>query len=429
MTKNVTVQNNLTQYMNRGQVTDYVSTTNIAYIRNEMQSCNIALIRMNDANPGDQPTGNGLKGANMFTPAGWYNGTSHYTLGISANCAAGNKCKIALGTGLYDAPINTYYPTNSFVSEQWYPDQYNTNSNQQIITCHIPNPPSCPTCSPSNAIITQQDFTFADMVAKGDIQYTEFAESSQWMSERDIYDRIRQDTTVINDDSILFAFYHAQQGAFIGQLYDALYNYSRVILGVDSLDASSAQNVYTQISNFNADNTCEQNLKDVYSIYFRTIAQGNDDYTATDSATLYSIASQCPADGCEGVHYARSILSMITDYNFDDSTLCNNETYAYRKNNTNKKLTVNKRSNTAILKVAIVPNPTQQNFSINLNTITEGDYAELYDVFGRLQLIVPLTSKWNAVDCANCAKGVIMVRIKNKEGKELSKPQKVVLLK
>jgi hypothetical protein len=407
-----------------------LSTTNIAYIRNEMYKCNYAIMRLNNSNPGHQPRiTNGLKPANIFTPSGWYGGASnaHYTLGI-ATCTATLSNTMDLSGGVYDAPASTYYKDlPSLNTIQWNANYNNPNSNAAINTCAFPSIP-CPTCSTANAILSKDGLVYAELVAIGGIEYTDFEESSRWMDERDLYERIRQDTSLITNDSILYEFYHQQQSGFIGQLYEILYIYNRTAILRDSIDINVAQMAHDFIQNMPADNICEQNLRDVYEIYFRTIGSGNADFQENDSILLSSIAIQCPADGCEGVYYARSILSMFNQESFDDSTLCNNETYTFRKKNKQIVISNGNIKRKINNEIKIVPNPTYQNFSINISNFELGYYAEVFDITGKLQTSIQLTNKSTYVNCEQCSKGVLFVRIKNKDGIEIGKPQKVVIL-
>ncbi len=172
------------------------------------------------------------------------------------------------------------------------------------------------------------------------------------------------------------------------------------------------------------DNVCADNLQKVYEIYFRTLLI--DTLNTDDSTTLDGIAHQCPLEGCDGVLMARSLLSAYGNFDYNDSTLCNNNDYAYRFSKP-KNATNNNRINTT--NVIVYPNPSRTAFNIAIKgNLPEGAYAEVYDIVGQLKNKVFLNQVVTTIDCSECGYGVLMIKVKNANGKEIGEPKKVVLI-
>lgn len=64
------------------------------------------------------------------------------------------------------------------------------------------------------------------------------------------------------------------------------------------------------------------NLKEVNRIYLNSVAIGEFSFSGTDKTTLMNIAQQCPLMGGSAVFKARSLLSVVSDMDFDDVVLC-----------------------------------------------------------------------------------------------------------
>ena len=67
----------------------------------------------------------------------------------------------------------------------------------------------------------------------------------------------------------------------------------------------------------------ETNEKDVNDVYLATVGKDVDEFTATQTDDLFSIANQCPMVGGNAVFKARSLYSLIDAAQvFDDPLLC-----------------------------------------------------------------------------------------------------------
>lgn len=93
---------------------------------------------------------------------------------------------------------------------------------------------------------------------------------------------------------------------------------------IDEFEFFVSEDSLTLASNalaaINDTNVSEHNLKTVYSIYERTWLNNIDNFTPTDSVTLYSIALQSLADAGDGVYGARVLLNLIVDENGNASS-------------------------------------------------------------------------------------------------------------
>ena len=61
--------------------------------------------------------------------------------------------------------------------------------------------------------------------------------------------------------------------------------------------------------------------------------------------------------------------------------------------------------------------------------IQTGSYAEIYDITGRLKNRVTLLQRITTVDCSDCGEGVFIVKVFTTNGEEITKPQRVTLIK
>jgi len=108
--------------------------------------------------------------------------------------------------------------------------------------------------------------------------------------------------------------------------------------------------------------------------------QGNFSFNLQDSASIYNIASLCPALGGKAVYKARSLYALLNDsLYFDDDSLCVSQSVMFRQSNPTA--TVNQ----AIDFAKVYPNPTSNIVFIEFKDMPESQVIfKLRDNMGRL---------------------------------------------
>lgn len=129
----------------------------------------------------------------------------------------------------------------------------------------------------------------------------------------------------------------------------------------------------------------------VSQIYLGTIARGNFNFSESDSASLYNMATLCPALGGKAVYKARSIVYAYNpNAYFDNDSLCAIYGIQYRKADQSVSLIRNK----AVLMV--YPNPTNDIIRISLenkHSETKIKYLRVVNMMGQVILSKQITEQ------------------------------------
>jgi hypothetical protein len=107
--------------------------------------------------------------------------------------------------------------------------------------------------------------------------------------------------------------------------------------------------------------------------------QSNFSFSPQDSASIYSIASLCPALGGKAVYKARSLYALLNDsIYFDDDSLCVSQSVMFRLQENQNQTQVLK----ALAKV--YPNPTQDLITIDFEKELENPVIlNIYNALGK----------------------------------------------
>lgn len=132
----------------------------------------------------------------------------------------------------------------------------------------------------------------------------------------------------------------------------------------------------------------------VSQIYLSTIAEGNYAFSDQDSATIYNIASLCPALGGKAVYKARSIYNLLNDsIYFDDDSLCVSQSVMFRQTSNN----ISEIQQIEFAKA--YPNPTSNIFIIEfIDVIASPVTLKLRDNMGKLIEQKILNNKINTIN-------------------------------
>lgn len=156
----------------------------------------------------------------------------------------------------------------------------------------------------------------------------------------------------------------------------------------------------------------------VNHIYLSTIAKQIYQLSATDSLSIFSIASLCPALGGSAVYMARSIVVLFNDtLAFDDDSLCIAQGVLLRHANTDNTTSVNELSND----VKVFPNPTNNLIYISFSEAFDKPYVfKLFDVTGRLVLNTLLVDQQQSISLIEHinSTGIYYYTIQNSEGSQ-----------
>jgi hypothetical protein len=172
------------------------------------------------------------------------------------------------------------------------------------------------------------------------------------------------------------------------------------------IEAASDTGNYTAVmsaaNGMSSANLIEYNLKQVYLIYAASWLQGKADFSPSDSAMLWNIALQDPAEGGTGVYSARVLLGLdVDDYGASNLRLINGEEENQEETSVNNAFIV-------------YPVPTTDNLTLEY-PVNEGQAAqvEMYDLTGK-RVIVEQLQPLNDVytfDLAGLPEGVYMLRV------------------
>lgn len=181
---------------------------------------------------------------------------------------------------------------------------------------------------------------------------------------------------------------------------ETLYNDNDTLIS-EALNQWTSNNINQLISEnsrmsliHKADSVAKQAL----NIYYNTWQKGKYTLTASDSATLNSIAFDDPSISGEGVYFARMLLDTIVVEVGQQARLGKE---GIQENNTN-----------ATLKPLVFPNPTNGTFTINLNFEPEEEVqVSLMDLTGRILFKATQDSQIKSYSFDYLASGVYLYRI------------------
>ncbi|MBL7778078.1 MAG: T9SS type A sorting domain-containing protein, partial [Chitinophagales bacterium] len=161
----------------------------------------------------------------------------------------------------------------------------------------------------------------------------------------------------------------------------------------------------------------ESNLKLINDVYLNTLAIGIDTFTQAQLNVLYYLALQCPLAGGNPVYRARGMLSAIIDTTYNDTKLCSDDGYSYKKERTPKP----KANKTSIKQQQfyLQPNPAKDVVTILSSwDITEEVRLQLIDYTGKsvLQNTIHFTDRKYTLPISSFSAGVYLLRLQTASG-------------
>lgn len=192
-------------------------------------------------------------------------------------------------------------------------------------------------------------------------------ESAKWWAKYSLFNLIQVDTT-LQEDAELKSFADNTLYNNIGKLYSLN----------ESLNVGDVNTINASISSLNAENTIEQNLKDVYAI---TIANRvNNGFSNNEINKLQAIAKLCPYESGPAVYNARVLLTTVDTTTYKN--VCEIVPYGKHKN------MLEGAQGIDINNIVVFPNPTNDKLNISVH-LEEEQVATItiYNLAGKLMLV------------------------------------------
>jgi len=199
-----------------------------------------------------------------------------------------------------------------------------------------------------------------------------YSDESHWLRKQYVFNALKNDPSLKNNNSTLTNFYNSTVNANIGK-------FSKVEDGIAIGNYGKANNLNNSI---NPNNIIEQNQKTVNALLLSKLMNNSYVYSQTDSIALYDIASQCPLSGGNSVYQARNMLMNITNELIDFENDCEEAERRFIADNENQSITENQK---AVYKLYPNPNEGRMNFIYSLHESEKGELV-IYDISGRVIL-------------------------------------------
>ncbi len=203
--------------------------------------------------------------------------------------------------------------------------------------------------------------------------------SGKWWEKYNLYNVLKNDTSLAGQDSVLKTFADSIAGVGIGKLYQTNQAINSTLSGTATASATNATVI--------AGNQQEQYLKDVNDIIISSRANNNV-LSASDISTLKSIAKLCPYESGPAVYNARVLLSSV-------------DTRVYKNDCEDAKPIKHKHLilTEGNAPIAVFPNPANDKLNIAIH-LEEGQTGKLnvYDLTGKLVLTSDIHSNTDVTE-------------------------------
>jgi hypothetical protein len=244
-----------------------------------------------------------------------------------------------------------------------------------------------------------------------------------WLVEKMLYEGLYSDTSVLNNDSLMAAFYarvdSSDKGAILQSEFENMFLTDSNTLSdgkVFSAELSLAQYLNSIVPDSNSE---AYNYQTVNNIYLQMLSEGVDTFTAAQIEVLDSIALLCPYVGGDAVYTARALYAMYDNtVFFDDDSLCQpidspelrSLQVANNLPDTNKVAPVEF--------VKLYPNPTKETLNLIYQAQTQGQVEfVLTDQLGQTVFMKPLGSgqTFAQFSVENLSSGIYYWKLKDSE--------------
>ena len=318
--------------------------------------------------------------------------TFYYNTGYDtyADNSDGNLTTLYTRTGTHRVPVNNGGTP---------PIGVNSNATGPIYTCILVEIPTMKPLSQSNNTITNPIPKFATKYS---------SDTLRWMAKYKYYQSIQNDSIVnksVND------FKDSVDLAALGQL-----------LTINQQLLTDTNNRTTQLNNISTVVPQENLLKTVILQKQLAKTQTWDTLPIAAKDVLEPIAQACPYEAGPAVYEARAMIYQYTGKRYYNP--CEGYSTPAKTQKRLKSVIENEEN---IDKIAVYPNPTEDNLTIELNLEKEETANfKVYDISGRLLLEKKLINTKNNLSLKGLSRGVYLYWIKNQNGKVLKKDKLVI---
>ncbi len=216
---------------------------------------------------------------------------------------------------------------------------------------------------------TSPDFNWMHAVAADTFAYEWYATSTSWLNKLMLYRQLEFWVSERQADSVLEDYYQTARHTDAGKVNEIEANFRTEDFEVaqDLLDVWMPQD------------TVALGYKSFYEFMARQNGEIPEALSEEDSTLLWTLASQCPADGGEVVHWARQWVSIYLD------TLIQNECENLENPPYTEQDSIDDLEQSG--EIILYPNPANTNITVQLPEAVEEDSDILiHDMMGILKL-------------------------------------------
>ena len=306
-----------------------------------------------------------------------------------------------LVAGNYNVPIFYYSSTQGSTYQPSLANNGTTINSEEIkFSSIIGGAPE--SCTLIHALPPQTgEGTFARIIAEDSARYYMVpgidSIAANWLVSKMLYESLYSDTAVLNNDSLMSAFYTQEDTVDIGAIFlseqqNQLLTDSATLADTTSSDgkpsgySDAISNANYLNGNISDANVQASNYKAMSDIYINTVIAGIDTFSSAQINTIESLAAECPFWAGDAVYMARSLYTMIDNtVFFNDMVLCQPSFHG-----SERMMRVNKPTDTAMVPinplefVHLYPNPAKEVINLSFYAQTQGSVEfELIDQLGQ----------------------------------------------
>ena len=268
---------------------------------------------------------------------------------------------------IVDAGENPDFIPDSWLPALWFDDISTPSSS---FDC------GASTSCPAEPVLS--DYPLDIKIVKGQLGGSSYQAANQWLSQRRFYERVIEDGNPYPGNSDVSTFLSQAQSS-------GLSAYAYVQTGIRQLGAmtetaraTAVSNLLTMNSTLTGSASYQVNEKAVNTIFLQTVASGYPALTSTQTASLASIAAQCPLSGGEAVLRARALLDLNLE-----TPVVYNDAVCYGQRPSGERFDV---VNSSDFILRVYPNPASEFLTLEYNAATEENSRNflLFDIYGRL---------------------------------------------
>ena len=253
-----------------------------------------------------------------------------------------------------------------------------------------------------------------DELVASSLIYTDDA-GALWVAQKELYDKIEDNHSIMEDNTILESFYSENSSAALGKIKETEVQFISI---ADSNTWADSTTLNSKIAeNINKNNEIipieiqEINAKFIHAMYLRQLETEHAIYNEEEWEEILRLANSCPYIEGTAVYTAR-VLAAIYDEGslFNDLELCNNAGFYRLKPLTNKN-TFSKENDKEGL-IRIIENPVNNQLNLLFQNSNDVTIATIYDLNGIKwrEFNIPAQSSSFSIDVSGLFNGVYILK-------------------